>query len=237
MSVDMCGNVEDDHDILIWVDCTPPEVTFPDLRPNYLTSETFTATWVASDATSGIASVEAYFDGVPVTDGQVFDLSLMAGVHTLRVVATDNATNVTDVTYTFEVWIGADSWAMPINLNDKTKGKGMVVVVEFPMPYDVGLIDLTTCTLSVKGTLDLTESDPIVGETAVLHGDLLTGVGDHDEDGIPDRMIRFNKEQFAAALGGQTGDVPAVVSGGLLPNGSPRFLAPLTVPVFAPPAK
>jgi len=38
-----------------------------------------------------------------------------------------------------------------------------------------------------------------------------------------------------AALGGQVGDIPAVVRGGLLPNGMPHFLGVMTVPVFSPP--
>ena len=237
LSTDWCGNTEQSHDIPVWVDLTPPDITFPDLRPNYLTSETFTATWVATDATSGIASVQATLDGLPVTDGQEFDLSLMAGVHALRVVATDNATNVRDITYTLEVWIDASSWAKPVYLNDRTKGIGLEVVVEFPGGYDVALVDLSTCTLSVKGALDLTQADPVVEETATLEGELLTGVGDHDEDAVPDRMVRFNKKLFVKAVGGQTGDMPAVVSGGLLPGGSPRFFGVLTVPVFKAPRK
>ena len=239
LSTDMCGNVEGDaNDFTVKVDMTPPEITFPDLRPNYLTSENFIATWEATDATSGVASEYALLDDErEVTKGEVIDLAEMAGEHWLRVIAYDVAGNYADVFYYFEVWIDANSWAKPAKLNDKTSGNGMFVVVEFPEPYDVGLIDLTTCTLAVKGTLDLTESDPVVGETAELQGELLTGVGDHDKDGIPDRMIRFNKEQFANALGGQTGDVASVVRGGLLPDGTPRFIAVVTVPVFAPPDK
>ena len=94
---------------------------------------------------------------------------------------------------------------------------------------------MTTCTVAVKGTLDLTQSDPVVGATAVLPAESMTGVGDSDGDHIRDRMLRFNKDQFVAALGGQVGDMSAVVSGGLLPNGMPRFLGVMTVPVFSPP--
>ena len=236
MSTDKCGNVEQDQDIAVWIDMTPPEVTFPDLRPNYLTSEDFIATWEATDALSGVASEYALLDDEQqVTKGQVIDLAEMAGEHWLRVIAYDVAGNYADVFYYFEVWIDANSWAKPVKLNNKTKGNGMMCVVEFPAPYDVGLIDLTTCTLAVKGTLDLTESDPVVGETAVLPAELMTGVGDHDGDQIRDRMLRFDKEQFVNALGGQVGDIQSVVRGGLLPNGMPRFLGVLTVPVFSPP--
>ena len=97
----------------------------------------------------------------------------------------------------------------------------MFVVVEFPAPYDVRLIDYTTCTLIVNGV-----------EIPAEH---ITGTGDRDGDHNPARMLRFDKEHFAAALGGQVGDIQAEVWGGLLPDGMPRFVADVTVPVFAPP--
>jgi len=231
LSTDMIGNV-DTKDIQVWFDGTPPEVAFPDLRPNYLTSENFVATWVASDATSGVKSETAYLDGNLVTKGQVFNLAQLAGLHTLRVIVYDNADNVRDVSYNFEVWIIARGWSFSVIVNDKTEGNAMSCVVEFPAPYKVGLIDLTKSTLAVKGTLDLTKSDPVVGQTAVLQGQLLGGVGDNDRNGIRDRKIQFRKDYFVKALGGQIGNIPAVVSGGLLPNGQPRFIAAVTVPVF-----
>jgi len=236
-STDWCGNVEHGNDIAVWVDTTPPEIAFPDLRPNYLTSESFTATWNATDATSGIASEIAYLDGQQVTKGQVFDLALMAGIHRLRVIASDNATNWRDVEYTFEVFIDARAFAKPANLGDHTSGASIHVSVEFPAPYDVGLIDMSRGRLAVLGTIDLTASNPVVGATAILPAVQMTGVGDHDGDHVRDRMLRFDKGQFAAALGGQVGDVPSVVRGGLLPDGMPRFLAVVTVPVFKTPRK
>jgi hypothetical protein len=231
LSTDMNGNV-DTKDIQVWFDGTPPEVAFPDLRPNYLTSENFVATWVASDATSGVKSETAYLDGNLVTKGQVFNLAQLAGLHTLRVIVYDNADNVRDVSYNFEVWIIAKSWSFSVNVNDKTEGNAMSCVVEFPAPYNVGLISLQTSTLAVKGTLDLTKSNPVVGQTAVLQAQLLGGVGDNDRNGIRDRKIQFRKDYFVKALGGQAGNIPSVVCGGLLPNGQPRFIAPVTVPVF-----
>jgi hypothetical protein len=231
LSTDMIGNV-DTKDIQVWFDGTPPEVSFPDLKPNYLTSESFVATWEASDATSGLKSLTAYLDGNVVTKGQVFNLSLMAGLHTLRLVAYDNADNVTDVSYDFEVLIIARAWSFSVNVNDKTDGNAMSCVVEFPAPYNVGLIKLNTSTLAVKGTIDLTQSDPVVGQTAILPGQLLGGVGDNDRNGIRDRKIQFRKDYFVKALGGQVGNIPSVVRGGLLPNGQPRFIAPVNVQVF-----
>jgi hypothetical protein len=237
MSTDMCGNVEQDNDLAVWVDRTPPEVTFPDLRPNYLTSESFVATWNATDATSGVASETAYLDGQLVTKGQAFNLALLAGLHALRVIAYDNADNCRDVEYNFEVFIDASGWAKPVNLSDKASGNGLFCSVEFPGPYDVGLINMGTCRLAVLATLDLTKSNPVVGTTALLPADRITGVGDSDGDHLRDRMLRFNMAQFAAALGGMTGAVPSVVRGGLSPSGLPHFLAVVSVPVFTAPKK
>jgi len=232
MSTDWCGNVEQDQDLEIWLDTTPPEVTFPDLRPNYLTSETFTATWVAIDALSDVASEKGYLDGNPITKGQVFDLALLGGIHTRHVTATDVAENTTEIDYIFEVWLDATGWCFSVLVNNKTDGNDMTCSVEFPAPYDVGLISVNTSTFAVKGALDLTEEDPVVGQTATLPAQLLTGVGDNNKNGIPDRKILFRKDLFIQALGGQTGNIPSLITGGLLPSGQPRFIADITVPVF-----
>jgi hypothetical protein len=224
LSTDLMGNV-DTKDITVKFDGTPPEITFPDLKPLYLTSEEFIATWHAYDATSGIkpGSEEAYLDGNWVLKNQVIDLALMAGMHRLEVSAEDNATNKGYAFYDFEVLIDADGWAKPINIANNPHGKAMFVTVEFPAPYDVGLIDYTTCTLIVNGVQ--------------LPAEMITGVGDNDGDHIRDRMLRFDKEQFIKALGGQVGDIQAAVWGGLLPDGMPRFVADVTVPVFNSPPK
>jgi hypothetical protein len=236
LSTDMVGNTEGAaNDFTVGVDLTPPEIAFPDLRPNYLTSQDFVPQWDATDATSGVASEMGYLDGRLVEEGVPIDLALMAGKHRLEVWVSDVATNMRYEYYDFEVWIDTETNANPVNLQTKTKGAGMMVTVEFPAPYDVGAVDLSTCRLSVGATIDLEQAHPVVGAIVTLDGTLLTGVGDHDADGIPDRMIRFNKAQFAEAVAGQTGDVQAVVWGGLLPDGTPRFIGAVTVPVFTTP--
>ena len=234
LSTDYCGNTENTQ-FLVLVDLTPPEITFPTLRPNYLTSEEFVVDWDATDALSGMDETWAELDGEPVDDGQAFDLSTMAGRHTLTVWARDVAGNLAEKSYDFEVWIDTETNANPVYVQTKTKGAGMMITVEFPAPYDVAAVDLSTCRLAVGATIDLSQPDPVTGAVTNLAGTLLTGVGDHDGDGIPDRMIRFNKAQFAAAVAGQTGDVQAVVWGGLLPDGTPRFIGPVVVPAFTTP--
>ena len=238
MSMDWVGNVEgDDNDFTIKVDLTPPELSFPSLRPNYLTSESVVLTWLADDAMSGIDSEVAYLDNQLVPKNGVISLALMAGKHRLEVYAYDKAQNFRYEYFDFEVWIDTETGANPIKLQTKTEGKGMTVLVQFPAPYDVGAIDVTTCMLRVEGAIDLEQEFPVVGDNTTITGELLTGVGDHNDDGIPDRTIRFDKSQFTQAVAGQTGDVPAVVWGGLLPDGTPRFIGNVTVPVFTSPKK
>jgi hypothetical protein len=241
MSTDKMGNVEtQDSDFDVRVDQTPPEVSVPDLRPNYLTSEDFVPLWTATDATSGIPEdgESAYLDGQLVPKGVPIDLSLMAGRHTLEVNVSDRAGNVTYVSYPFEVWIDTATSALPIVVNSKSGGEGLLVYVEFPAPYDVGAIQLDTCFLRPGGTIDLTAPFPVVGGYyGNVPGELLGGIADRDKDGLPERLIRFDRGRFLEAFGGVTGDVPAVVWGGLEPDGMPEFLGAVTVSVFTPPPK
>ena len=236
LSTDVMGNVESgENALLVRVDMTPPEVAFPDLRPNYITSQTFTAIWSAGDVTSGAASEVAYLDDAQVTKGQTFDIAPMAGLHSLRVIVYDRADNWTDVSYECEVWIAADGWCQPVVVSDRTLGEALTCVVELPAFYDVGMIALHTTRRAVKGDMDLYEQDPVLGETADLPGLLLTGVGDHDKDGVGDRKMRFDDDAFVAVPYGQTGNLPSIIRGSLLPNGLPHFLAPVVMPVFSAP--
>ncbi|MHA2028963.1 MAG: CARDB domain-containing protein [Candidatus Hodarchaeales archaeon] len=65
----------------------------------------------------------------------------------------------------------------PDTLNSKSKGKWVTVYIELPEGYDANEIDRETITLN--DILD-PESHP-------------TGIGDHDGDGIPDLMVKFNR--------------------------------------------
>lgn len=237
MSTDWVGNVEGpDRDFVVRVDLTPPEIAFSDLlRPSYLTSESFVPLWTATDATSGVAEEIGYLDGQLVTKGVPIDLALRAGRHSLDVYATDLAGNVRHEAFAFEVWIDTATFALPVVVNSKSAGEGLLVYVEFPAPYDVGAIDVATCWLRPGGAIDLTQPLPVVGGSASVRGERLGGVADRDKDGLPERLIRFDRAAFLAAFGGVTGDVPAVVWGGLEPGGTPRFLGVVTVPVVTPP--
>jgi hypothetical protein len=238
LSTDWVGNVEDDkNDFTVNIDKTPPAVTFPNLRPNYLTSEDFTVTWSITDG--GLSGVElnsmvAYLDGNLVADLAVIDLSNMAGSHTLTVDACDRAGNCGSTSYRFEVWIDATAQAMPVQISERSGGV-MTVQVQFPPPYDVAAIDLRTATLSVKGSINVQQTFPITGHSAFLSGLRLTGVGDLTHDGLPDRGIAFDKGSFIAGLDGAIGDIASVVAGSLTTPAAPRYIANVVTPVFSAP--
>ncbi len=219
-SRDWFGNREQAQTTIVKIDLTPPEITFPDLKPLYLTSENFVAAWTATDALSGIHSEYALLDGQAVAKGQLVDLALLAGMHRLEVYAEDEAGNVRYAYYDFEVAIDADGTCRPVRVSNNTSGNAVFCLVEFPAPYNVGMIDYTTCTLDVN--------------SAALSADHITGVGNYDGDDALGRMLRFNKKEFVGALGSQVGDIAAEIWGGLFPNGMPRFVADLTIEVFDP---
>lgn len=65
----------------------------------------------------------------------------------------------------------------PDTLNLKSKGKWITVYIELSEGYDVSDIDVSTVLLN--DTI-FAESDP-------------TGIGDEDEDGVPDLMVKFSR--------------------------------------------
>ena len=70
----------------------------------------------ATDNISGVESVTAMLDGVPVTNGQVIDLyTLSLGAHTLTVIAIDKAYNESSASVTFNVTATVDSLLMSVN--------------------------------------------------------------------------------------------------------------------------
>jgi len=68
----------------------------------------------------------------------------------------------------------------PDTLNLESKGKWVTVNIELPEGYNVGDIDVST--------IELFESDTSI--PAELHP---TEIGDYDDDGIPDLMVKFDR--------------------------------------------
>lgn len=86
-------------------DATAPVITINSpMAMTYMHPDFLTLDFDAVDEGTGVKSVWADLDGVPVVDGQVIDLyTLSLGEHTLTVYAMDNAYNSSSMSVTFSV--------------------------------------------------------------------------------------------------------------------------------------
>jgi 2',3'-cyclic-nucleotide 2'-phosphodiesterase/3'-nucleotidase len=99
-------------------DVTPPVITINSPLPTtYLHPETLTFDFSATDDVSGVRSIWADLDGVPVTSGETIDLySLALGEHLLTVNAVDRAGNPSSATVVFTVSATVDSLMVSVEL-------------------------------------------------------------------------------------------------------------------------
>ena len=121
-----------------------------------------------------------------------------SGTIVLRVKDNEGATS-TDSAYV-EVGAGSLLAEVDINpdvLNPKSKGNWITSYIELPEGYAAENIDVSTVTL--EGIISA-ESSP-------------TQVGDHDDDGIPDLMVKFDRQVLIGYLGGATGEVTLTLTG------------------------
>lgn len=100
------------------LDETPPVLTMPTLGASYLLNSTVTLNFGATDALSGVATMQATLNGAPVTNGSTVTLNhLAANMFTLT--ATDVAGNTSTKTATFQVVYNFIGFLPPIP-NDGT---------------------------------------------------------------------------------------------------------------------
>jgi hypothetical protein len=71
--------------------------------------------------------------------------------------------------------------------------------------------------MNVNGTLVPAQSSP-------------TSIGDYDKDGIPDLMVKFDRQKVITALGGKTGTITLTVTGKI--NNGPDFTGSDTIKVI-----
>jgi hypothetical protein len=110
----------------------------------------------------------------------------------------------------------------PDTLNLKSKGgeNSMTAYIELPKGYDVNQIDVKTVELYVDS------NNKIPAQLTP------TSVGDYDQDGVADRMVKFNRQAVIAALGGRTGNISMTVTGTL--NNGTEFTGSDTIKVINP---
>ncbi len=92
----------------------------------------------------------------------------------------------------------------PDTLNPDSQGNYVMAYIELPDGFDVADIDVRTVTVRVEG-----EGDSVLAKLSP------TEVGDHDEDSIPDLMVKFDRQAVIDLIGGATGVLTFVVAGEL----------------------
>jgi hypothetical protein len=109
----------------------------------------------------------------------------------------------------------------PNTLNPKSQSdkNALTAYIELPSRYYVGQINVSTVKLIVNGDNISAKLTP-------------TSIGDYDKDGVPDRMVKFDREAIIAALAGKTGDINMTVTGQL--NGGRQFTGTGTIEVISP---
>lgn len=97
----------------------------------------------------------------------------------------------------------------PDTLNLRSRGNWITAYIELPTRYDLNNIDVSTVTL--EDTFSVDPNAP-------------TQIGDHDIDGVPDLMVRFNRTQLESyiyhVLGIRYGSVTLKITGQLY-DGTP----------------
>lgn len=89
----------------------------------------------------------------------------------------------------------------PNTLNLKSKGKWMTCYVELSAGYDLYDIDISTVKISQIGDINV----------EIFASSKPTKVGDYDDDGVADLMVKFDRKSVIDALDGTTGDIEFTV--------------------------
>ena len=124
--------------------------------------------------------------------------------------------------WSIEATVDVDIDIDPDTLNPDSQGKFVTAYIELSGDFDVGNIDVLSVTLEVVGV----DGSSVPAELSP------TEVGDHDEDGIADLMVKFDRQHLIELLGGEPGDVTMTVTGMVSPPGR-SFTGSDTVRVIA----
>lgn len=92
----------------------------------------------------------------------------------------------------------------PDNLNPKSQGNWVTVYIEFPECDDCSVSDIEINTIRLNGVFEA-EDHP-------------TGIGDHDGDGKPDLMVKFDRQALIDSL--MPGESVDMIISGELPDGT-----------------
>ncbi|MDI6642475.1 MAG: hypothetical protein QMD95_00225 [Candidatus Hodarchaeaceae archaeon] len=206
IAADVAGNVEkapEEPDERIGVDTTPPVSSVDPIEPYWQTLTPFAITATASDGLSGVASVELYYrhslDNSTWGDWTSFgadneepyewsfDIPAGHGFYEFYSIACDVAGNVEGPPPEADARCATLIPAMididPETLNLRSQGRWITCYIELPGGLDVAKIDVST--VALEGDIFL--------EGILSAEPWPTEIGDHDGDGVPDLMVKFDR--------------------------------------------
>ena len=192
---DVAGNEETAEVAGINIDLTDPYVVFtqPVDGEEFTTGQVLTLQFEGRDDLSGADTVTATLDGAPVVNGQVIDLADKAGLHTLTVTVVDKAGNSTTSSVTYKVKILAELQCDQLTLSRAASGNWVTCFVEFPGIYSADSI--TGSSVMLNGVL------AHMGKEGWAKSEANEGnTYDQDQDGRPERMLKFDWSGLTATL-------------------------------------
>jgi hypothetical protein len=104
LAKDNAGNTQSAKSLIVKIDKTKPTININSPQAKeYFASEDFTLNFAATDALSGMSSIQATLNGGPVNNGQACNLSTMDGSYSVTVQAKDKADNSVSKSVAFTV--------------------------------------------------------------------------------------------------------------------------------------
>ncbi|TJY40813.1 VWA domain-containing protein [Cohnella pontilimi] len=193
-AVDVAGNSASATVGGINIDKTGPVIVDSTLTSSqYKTTDTITVGYEATDALSGLASVQAKLNGTVVSNGQTIDLKSKVGSNVLEITATDKAGNVTVRSIPFTVDINVTVDIKPETLNPKSNGGDNSITVKIDFPSGFGGSSIDTVKLWFNGSsIDAVPSN---------------------NGGKLSFTVKFDRQSLIALLGNQTGTVQLTIKG------------------------
>ncbi|MEW6592808.1 MAG: DUF2341 domain-containing protein, partial [Candidatus Hadarchaeota archaeon] len=202
-SADVAGNEEAIKSIEIKIDATPPASFADPVEPYWQTFMPVEITAAASDGRSGVAGVELFYrhssdnrewgrwaslgaKGAPPRSWR-FDAPAGYGFYQVYTAAEDVAGNAENAPVEpdqgFCAVIPAVIDIDPDTLNLNSQGKWITAYIELPVGFNPENIGVGTVALEGGVLME-----------GVLSAELRpTEVGDHDNDGVPDLMVKFDR--------------------------------------------
>jgi len=174
------------------------------IEPYWQESVPFVVSVTASDALSGLASVELYYrsstDNINWGEWRLFGVDNTApyswsfdkpdgyALYEFYSVAKDIAGNVESVPDVADAACGVVIPATvdidPDTLNLRSQGRWITAYIELPSDYSLTSVDVSS--IRLQGVVRA-ESQP-------------TEIGDHNRNGVPDLMVKFNRSAVQAML-------------------------------------